>query len=322
MEQKQLQEANVQEAVQTVPQPEKAESMADYARELERSFRKIGEGDILSGTVIDVSETGVILDLQYYAQGVIRAEDMSDSPTFSILQDVKVGDVVEASVVRMDDGQGNILLSRKNATEVLVWEKLSAYQKEGRVLSTKVQAITNGGVICYVEDTRGFVPASQLALEYVEELEGWLGRQLQVQVLTVNAEKKKLVLSAKAVLKAQLEKEHKDKLAMVIPGSVLEGTVESLAPYGAFVNLGDGLSGLVHISQISQKRIKTPGKVLNVGQKVKAKVLNTDNGKIALSIKALGEDLDREVDTVEELHYESDGEATTSLAGLFAKLKL
>lgn len=302
---------------------EVTERMEDYSRELEATFRKISEGDILTGTVIDVSENGVILDLRYYAQGVIKAEDMSDVPGFSILNDVAVGDTVEATVVRMDDGQGNILLSRKAAAQILAWDKFQTYLEEGTVLEVKVGGITNGGVICYLEDIRGFVPASQLALEYVEDVNPWLGKTLRVKVITADREKKKLVMSAKVVLKEEAAKEHARKIAMVIPGSVLEGTVESLTTYGAFIQLGDGLSGLVHISQISQKRIKKPSEVLAVGDKVKTKVLNTNDGKISLSIKALQEaEEEKEADQIEEFHYESDGNATTSLGSLFANLKL
>lgn len=297
-----------------------AESMEDYTRELEASFRKIAEGDIISGTVIHVSEEGVILDLRYYAQGVIKAEDMSDAPDFSILKDVQVGDTLEASVVRLDDGQGNIQLSRKSANKVLAWDKLQTYLEEKTDLTVKVGGVTNGGAICYVEDIRGFIPASQLSLSYVEDVNPWLGKTLKARVITVDKEKEKLVLSAKVILKEEAAAEHQRKIAMVIPGSVLEGTVESLTEYGAFVNLGDGLSGLVHISQMSQKRIKKPSEVVAVGDKVKAKVLSTNNGKISLSMKALEEDAQAE--TIKEFHYESEGEATTSLKGLFANLKL
>lgn len=299
---------------------EVTESMEDYSRELEASFRKISEGDILSGTVIDVDEKGVILDLRYYTQGVIKAEDMSDDPGFVILRDVNVGDVIEASVVRMDDGQGNILLSRKTANHVLAWDKLEGYKNDNKALTVKIAGVTNGGAICYVEDIRGFIPASQLAMDYVEDVNPWLGKMVKVRVITVDKEQEKLVLSAKVILKEEAAQEHARKISMIIPGSVLEGTVESLTAYGAFVNLGDGLSGLVHISQISQKRIRKPSEVLSVGDKVKAKVLNTNDGKISLSIKALQEDM--EADTIEEFTYESDGEATTSLGSLFANIKL
>ncbi len=310
----------VETAVEEIP--EVTETMADYAVELEASFRKLSEGDIISGTVIHVSEEGAILDLRYYAQGVIKAEEMSDAPGFSILRDVQVGDVLEASVLRMDDGHGNILLSRKSANNVLAWDRFQRYLEEKTDLTVKVSGVTNAGVVCYLEDIRAFIPASQLSLDYVEDVNPWLGRTLKVRVITVDKEKQKLVLSAKAVLRDEAAREHARKIAMVIPGSVLEGTVESLMPYGAFVNLGDGLSGLVHISQISQKRIKKPSEVLAVGDKVKAKVLNTNDGRISLSLKALQENSEEEVDTIEEFSYESDGEATTSLGSLFANIKL
>lgn len=311
-------QAEASSETEAAPQPE--ETMADYAVELEASFRKISEGDIISGTVIDVSEEGVVLDLRYYTQGVIKAEDMSDSPEFSILRDVKVGDVMEGTVVRMDDGQGNILMSRKSANQVLAWDKLQKYMDEGTDLTVKIGGVTNGGAIAYVEDIRGFIPASQLSLEYVEDVNPWLGKTLKVRVITVDRSKEKLVLSAKVILKEEAAAEHARKIAMIIPGTVLEGTVESLMPYGAFINLGDGLSGLVHISQISQKRIKKPSEVLSVGDKVKAKVLNTNDGKISLSMKALEESA--EAESIEDFHYESEGNATTSLGSLFANIKL
>lgn len=301
-------------------QNEITETMADYERELEASFRKIGEGDILSGTIIDVSEEGVILDLRYYTQGVVKAEDMSDDPTFSILADVKVGDVVEATVVRMDDGQGNIQLSKRAANQVLAWDKLKNYKDENKDITVKISDVTNAGVICYVEGIRGFIPASQLSMDYVEDTAPWMGKSVKVRVITVDEKQEKLVLSAKVILKEKAAEEHARKISMVIPGSVLEGTVESLAPYGAFVNLGDGLSGLVHISQISQRRIKSPSEILHLGDKVKVKVLNTNDGKISLSMKALEEDM--EAETIEEFDYKAEGEATTSLGSLFANIKL
>ena len=296
------------------------ETMADYEKELEASFRKISEGDIISGTVINVDEEGVILDLRYYTQGVIKAEDMSDDPTFSVLNDVKVGDVVEATVVRTDDGHGNILLSKKEANHVLAWDVLKGYMEENKDLTVKISGITNGGAICYVEGIRGFVPASQLALDYVEDVSEWQGKSVKVRVITVDEAQEKLVLSAKSILKEEAAQAHAHKVAMIIPGSVLEGVVESLTAYGAFVNLGDGLSGLVHVSQISQKRIRKPSEVLRVGDKVKVKVLNTNDGKISLSMKALLEDV--EAEEVEEFNFESEGEATTNLGSLFANIKL
>jgi ribosomal protein S1 len=299
------------------------ETMKDYEKELEASFRKIREGDVISGTVIDVNEEEVTLDLKYYTQGIIKAEDMSNDPAFSLLNDVKAGDVIEATVIRMDDGQGNILLSKKEANEVLSWDVLEQMKEEKTDVTVKVSEAVNGGVVAYVEGIRGFIPASQLDLNYVEDPSAYVGKTLKVRVITVDQEKEKLVLSAKEILKEQQKEEHDHKVAMIVPGTILEGTVESLQTYGAFIDLKDGLSGLVHISQICQKRIKKPSEVLKVGDKVKVKVLNTNDGKISLSIKAVAEEQEAsEVEDFDTASFSSNESVGTSLGDLFAKLKL
>ena len=299
------------------------ETMKDYEKELEASFRKIREGDVISGTVIDVNEEEVTLDLKYYTQGIIKAEDMSNDPAFSLLNDVKEGDVIEATVVRMDDGLGNILLSKKEANEVLSWDVLEQMKEEKTDVTVKVSEAVNGGVVAYVEGIRGFIPASQLDLNYVEEPADYVGKTLKVRVITVDQEREKLVLSAKEILKEQQKEEHDHKVAMIVPGTILEGTVESLQTYGAFIDLKDGLSGLVHISQICQKRIKKPSEVLTVGDKVKVQVLNTNDGKISLSIKAVAEDQEAsEVEDFDTASFSSNENVGTSLGDLFAKLKL
>ncbi len=299
------------------------ETMKDYEKELEASFRKIREGDVISGTVIDVNEEEITLDLKYYTQGIIKAEDMSNDPAFSLLNDVKAGDVIEATVIRMDDGQGNILLSKKEANEVLSWDVLEQMKEEKTDVTVKVSEAVNGGAVAYVEGIRGFIPASQLDLNYVEDPSAYVGKTLKVRVITVDQEREKLVLSAKEILKEQQKEEHDHKVAMIVPGTILEGTVESLQTYGAFIDLKDGLSGLVHISQICQKRIKKPSEVLKAGDKVKVKVLNTNDGKISLSIKAVAEEQEAsEVEDFDTASFSSNESVGTSLGDLFAKLKL
>lgn len=301
---------------------EPVETMADYARELEASFRKINVGDILKGSVIAVNEEEVILDLNYYAQGVIKAADLSNDPDFSILQDVQIGETVEATVVSIDDGQGNILLSKKEANDVLAWDKLQEYMDEEKEFTVRIKEAVNAGVVAYAEGIRGFIPSSQLSMEYVEDTTSFVGKELLVRVITVDKEKAKLILSHKVVAKEKAASEQRHKISMIVPGSILEGTVESLMQYGAFVNLGDGLSGLVHISQICTKRIRKPSEVLSVGEKVKVKVLNTNDNKISLSIKAVQEDAEtEELEEMESFQYESEGEVTTTLGDLFKNLK-
>ena len=297
------------------------ESMKDYEKELERSFRTINVGDIISGTVVAVSDDEVTLDLNYYAPGIIKIENLSNDPDFNAKEQLQPGDEIEATVVSTDDGSGNIELSKKEANDVLAWDVLQGYLDEKKDIEVKISEIVNAGAVAYVEGIRGFIPASQLALSYVEDLSPYQGKKLTVRVTTVDKEKKKLILSAKEILKEQAKEEHDHKVAMIVPGTVLEGVVESLQPYGAFVDLKDGLSGLVHISQICQKRIKKPSEVLKVGDKVKVKVLNTNEGKISLSIKAVEED--QTAQEIEELDTKqfTEGESVgTNLGDLFKKL--
>ena len=299
-----------------------AETMKDYEKELNESMKKIEEGDILTGTVVSVDEKEVILDLGYYAEGVIPADAYSREPGFSLKEAVHPGDEVSATVVRTDDGNGNILLSRVEASDILAWEKIREYKESGEVLDVVVKGITNAGVIAYVEDIRGFIPASKLALGYVEDTESYLNQHIQVQVIDFEKESKKLILSAKELLREKAEEERKNKISNVQVGLVTEGVVESLQPYGAFVDLGNGLSGLVHISQICEKRIRKPSEILSVGDRVKVKVTAVKDGKLSLSIKEAEDMMAKEIE--EEVYEAPDAgeEATTSLGSLFAGIKL
>lgn len=300
---------------------ETVESMADYEQELDASFRRISEGDLVTGTVINVNESEVIVDLKYYAAGIIKASELSNDPNFSALASIHEGDEITATVLRLDDGEGNLLLSMKEASDILAWKKLTTYQEEGTVLHVKIGGIVNAGVIAYVEGIRGFIPASQIGLTYVEDLNPLLGTELDVKVITVDEAKERLVLSGKEVAKDKAEEELQHKISRIVPGTIVEGTVETLMPYGAFVSIGNGLTGLVHISQICQKRIKKPSEVLKEGQTVKVKILDTDNGKISLSMKALEDEMVD--DQVEEVFELPESEATTtSLASLLKGIKL
>ncbi len=296
------------------------ETMNDFKDEIDRSFRKVKEGDILEGTVIDVSDTEVTLDLKYYTQGIIKVEDLSNDPKFNIHRDIAVGDEISATVVSTDDGRGNILLSKKEATQVLAWDKLKEYLESGEYVDVKVSEAVKAGAVAFLEGIRGFIPASKLDLNYVEEdqIPEFVGKTLKVKVITVNHEDNKLVLSAREYLKEQADAKRAEMVSNVEVGLVTEGVVESLQNYGAFINLGNGLSGLVHISQICNQRIAHPSAVLKVGQKVKVKVTAIKDGKLSLSMKALEEIAATEI-TEEKIEFESEGEATTSLADLLKK---
>ncbi len=207
--------------------------------------------------------------------------------------------------------------------EEQAWETMRQYREEKTVLTVTVDGIVNKGVISNIEGLRGFIPASRLALGHVEDLNEYLGKEIQVQVLDVDEEKNRLLLSARELLRAKADEEKKAKIATVEVGSVMEGVVETLQPYGAFVRLENGVSGLVHVSQISHTRIKDPSVVLQEGDEVKVKVIAIKDGKLSLSIKALEEDkAAAEEEEIRNIKIPRTEELTTSLGELFKNIKL
>lgn len=298
------------------------ETMEDYKDALEASYRRIRPGDIVTGTVIDVNDQDVTIDFNYYAPGRIPVTELSDDPTYQVQENVAVGDTLTATVVKTDDGAGNMLLSCKDAAEELAWDKLQEAQKTKKVYHVKVAGAVNGGCVAYVEGVRGFIPASKLALEYVEEPADYLNKELDVQVISVDEDAKRVVLSAKELLLAKVMEEKNKKINKYTVGTVMEGTVEQLKDYGAFVNIGDGITGLVHISQISDRRLKHPSQVLKEGDKVKVKIIKIENNKISLSIREAAELTSREVEEEGPAEYEDNGVAATGLGALLKGFKL
>lgn len=298
-------------------------SMAEFEEEISRSMKKIQEGDILTGTVIGVGDTEVTVDLGSYTEGIIRLEELSNDPRFSIKADILTGDVIKAVVLSEDDGQGSILLSKRQADDILAWEKLKELLETKETVTVKLQSAVNGGMITYLEGIRAFIPASQLDLSYVEDLESWVGKTIETVVITVDEDKKRLVLSARELLWEKQREEHNRRLNNLPKGMVTTGVIEKIAPYGCFVNIGEGLTGLVHISQICGKRIQSPNEVVKLGEEVKVKVLDVKDDKISLSMKAV-EEREEVVEEIEEapVEYTSEGEASTGLAALLAGIKL
>ena len=199
------------------------------------------------------------------------------------------------------------------------WNVVQSYMENKTILPVKVEGIVNGGAIAMVEGLRGFIPASKLSLSYIEDLETYLLKDIEVRDIEADEAENRLVLSAREILKEKEKKAMEEKIANIQIGTVMTGTVESLQNYGAFVRLEDGLSGLVHVSQISQKRVKSPKDVLNVGDEVKVKIIGIKDGKISLSMKALEEPEEAPVEKVEIPKSENIG---TNLGDLFKNLKL
>lgn len=280
---------------------EKMETMADFEEEINASFVKFREGDRINGTVVSVEEEEILLDLHSFSQGVIPQSEYSDDPDFHAMDEIRVGDSLGV-IVLYEDEQGRTVLSLKQAREADSWETLKNAYEDRRIYEVRVKNTVPCGVVAYVEGIRGFIPASQLALTYVEEgdLDQYTGQILKVRVITVDEEKQKLVLSAKEVAKEEAARIHEDKLNALQKGYITEGRITRIESYGCFVEFGDGLTGLVHISQICNKFLKSPKEVVKLGMKVKVKVLAVEEGKIRLSMKE-AEDIAPELEKEDEI---------------------
>jgi small subunit ribosomal protein S1 len=326
----------IKENVETTATPETetaaapeapAESMDDYKEEIEASVKKVRPGDIVTGTVIDVNDKEVTVDLNSTNTGRIEARQMSADPKFN-MADVKVGDSITAKVIREDKRDGSLVLSARDAASELAWEKLQKDLDEKTVLTGTVSEAVKGGIVIFVEGVRGFMPASRISTGYVEHLEDYVGKEIQFQVIEVKKEDRRVILSAKEILRQQEAEKRAEKLAAFKVGSVVEGTVESLKDYGAFVNIGDGVTGLLHVSQISDRRIKTPSQVLTVGQQVKVKILKIENNRISLSMRqnataGSGEGSSRRNEDEGPREFrDKGGQATTNLGDLLKGIKL
>ena len=297
------------------------ETMDDFREELEASFKKIRVGDVVTGTVIDVTEDQVIVDLKTYADGVIRKEDLSEDPDFNMQDAVHPGDEITATVMATNDGEGNMVLSKKEANAVLAWDKLKKLMEERTGVKVKISEVVNAGAVAYLEGIRGFIPASRLSDEYVEDLKEWDGKTIEVTVITADEEERRLVLSGREPAREKKQAETNRKIEKCEVGAVMNGTVETIKPYGAFVALENGLTGLLHISQISTQRIKHPGAVLKEGQEVRVKILSTADNKISLSMKVLAEEA-AEAESHSTYDYKEEGQASTGLAALLKNIKL
>ena len=217
--------------------------------------------------------------------------------------------------------QRHIEIAEEESGEGEKWARFAQMMEDRAVVKVKIAEAVKGGVVTSLEEVRAFIPASQLSTEYVEKLEDWQGKYVEAVIITVDPEKKRLVLSGREVEKEKKEAQKKERMAQFKAGDIVEGTVDSIKPYGAFIKLDDGVDGLLHVSQISTQRIKHPSAVLTEGQTVKVKILSTQEGKLSLSMKVLAEQqADREEH--ETFDYKETGTVSTGLGDLLKGLKL
>jgi len=288
------------------------ETMKDYEKELEHSFQILKEGDILDVMVIGISETEATVDLNYYTEGIIPLAECSNDPAFSIKKDLNIGDTVKAMVIDSENASGNVILSMREANDILAWDELKEDFQAGTVFHVKITEAVPAGVTGYVKGIRAFIPASQIALEYVEDTESYVGMTLEAVIITVEPREKKLVLSAKIIARERAVVEKTQKIGRLREGDIVEGQIERIEPYGIFIDIGENLTGLCHISQITNKFIKSPKEIVKLGEHVKAKILKIEGDRISLSIKALMEDAPEEADSSYEVPEEYRNDAGES----------
>ena len=266
------------------------ESMQDIMEAIDKTMEPIYVGDIVEGEVISVSQNEVLVNIGYITDGVIKKNEVcsDDEDLKNIL---KPGDKVDVCVVKINDGEGNVLLSKKKADSVKAWDTLKDAFKNETILEAKVDEVVKGGVVSYINGIRAFIPASQISASFVKDVKVFLGKTLKVKVIEFDAKKNKVVLSAKEVELEERENKKQKVLASLKNGEKRSGVVRRLAKFGAFVDLG-GVDGLIHNSDLSWERVNNPSDVVKVGDKVEVYVLDfdKDTGKIALSLKNVEED--------------------------------
>ncbi|MDR0569662.1 MAG: 30S ribosomal protein S1 [Clostridiales Family XIII bacterium] len=261
-------------------------SMDDFMEEIEKSLRLPRAGEIVTGTVIQVSNRDIIINLGCKKDGVIPRDEINLEPEKTLTDMFKEGDEVQAKVLKTDDGDGNILLSKKKVVINEHWEDINRAHEEKSALEVKVIKEVNGGVIAVFKEIYGFIPLSQLSDRYVEKADDFIGKVLTVKVTRVDQKKNKVVFSHKQMLAEERQKRLQKIWASISVGDVIEGTVKRFTEYGAFVDIG-GIDGLLHISEISWGKLRHPQEVLKIDQKIPVKVLSIvkEKEKISLGYK-------------------------------------
>ena len=258
----------------------------DFAAMLEESFKTLNTGDKVTGTVLKISQNEVHVDLGVKHAAYIPMHELSDDPSFNLEENIHVGDDIEVVVVRVNDAEGTIVLSKKRVDQMKGWESIEAAKEEKTVIEGKVSEENKGGVVASAFGVRVFIPASQTGIPKGQPLSQLVGQVVRFRITEINRQRKRVVGSIRAVIQEERRAAAEKVWAEIEEGNEYTGTVKSLTSYGAFVDIG-GVDGMIHISELSWGRIKHPSEVVNVGDTVNVYVIGLDreNKKISLGYK-------------------------------------
>ena len=258
--------------------------MVEKMNEEVMDSKELQVGDVVTGSVTKVEEKQVLVNVGYKTDGVIPISELANVHIEKASDVVELDQTLELKIIKLEED--DLVLSKRAVDAEKAWVELQEKFTSGHVFDVTVKDIVNGGLVVDL-GVRGFIPASLVEVHYVEDFTDYKGKTLAVKIVELDREKNRVILSHKAVVELELDSKKKEAISSLKEGDVVEGTVQRLTDFGAFVNVG-GVDGLVHISQISHERVEQPSEVLEQGQKVKVKVLSVDADTqlMSLSIKA------------------------------------
>ena len=259
-------------------------SEMSFEQMLEESLKTIRNGEVVEGTVIDVKPDEIILNIGYKSDGIITRNEYTNDNNVDLTTVVSVGDTMEAKVLKVNDGEGQVLLTYKRLAAEKGSERLKEAFENGEVLTGTVSQVLDGGLSVVLDETRIFIPASLVSDTYERDLGKYKDQEIQFVLTEVNTRRRRIIGDRKQLLVAEKERKQKELLGKINVGDVIEGTVKNITDFGAFIDLG-GADGLLHISEMSWGRVDNPKKIYKVGDTVKVFIKDIKDTKIALSVK-------------------------------------
>ena len=259
-------------------------SEMSFEQMLEESLKTIRNGEVVEGTVIDVKPDEIILNIGYKSDGIITRNEYTNEPNVDLTTVVKVGDTLEAKVIKVNDGEGQVLLSYKRLAAEKGSKRLEEAYENQEILKAKVSQVLAGGVCVIVDETRVFIPASLVSDTYEKDLTKFKDQEIEFVITEFDPRKRRIIGNRKTLLVAKKAELQKELFSKIKVGDVIEGTVKNVTDFGAFIDLG-GVDGLLHISEMSWGRVENPKKVFTVGQQVRVFIKSINDTKIALSMK-------------------------------------